>query len=520
MTERIGFTGAAVYLGDGEVIEKGYVILNGPVIEAAGPACDLKKTSDLEVIDLAGRLVLPGLTDCHVHLVSYALALTGLDLAETTSLEEGLQMIERHLKTTPAGGWLSGRGWDKQRWGLPGFPTKEMLDTISGDHPVSLRSRDGHLMWVNSAVLRRLGFDGKAVHIDGGEIEVDENGKPTGILKENAAGLIDSHAGEKEKQQAAAAIEAASRRLVGLGLTCVHTIEDEQDTGVVDLAQGRGLVDLDLVRLREIKEISELERLSPSPQATFVKIYADGALGSQTACMLEPYSGEPDNTGISVTSRSDLGDLVRRSVEKGFSVAVHAIGDRANKDVLDVYEEVQKALPEVNAVLRVEHAQILRSEDMARFGRLGVIASMQPIHIVADMRVAEAYWGTRCRNAYAWKSILREGGILAFGSDAPIEDPDPLKGIHAAVTRRNPDERGSHSWYGDERLTVAEAIDAYTRGAAAAGGRGVASGRIEAGARANLTVLDKDILASEDPHIILDTSVEITVVGGKVYTGR
>jgi len=507
MPERIGFTNAAVYLGGGKVIQKGYVIVNGPVIEAAGPARDLEKTSDLEVIDLAGRLLLPGLADCHVHLVSYALGLIGLDLAETTSLEEGLQMIERHLKSLPRGGWLSGRGWDKQRWGLSGFPTREMLDTISGDHPVALTSRDGHLMWVNSVVLSNLGLDGKTFHVDGGEVEVDENGKPTGILKENAAGLVESQAGEDEKQRATAAIEAASRKLVGLGLTCVHSIEEERDAEVTDLAQECGFVGLDLVRLREIKDIGELERLSPSPQAAFVKIYADGALGSQTACMLEPYSGEPDNTGIAVTSRNDLGYLVRRSVEKGFSVAVHAIGDRANRDVLDIYQAVREALPAGDTVLRVEHAQILRPEDMARFGRLGVIASMQPVHIVADMRVAEAYWGARCRNAYAWKSILREGGILAFGSDAPIEDPDPLKGIHAAVTRRNPDERGSHSWYGDERLTVAEAIDGYTRGAAAAGGRGVASGRIEAGARANLTVLDKDILASEDPDIILDTSV-------------
>ncbi|MFH1313540.1 MAG: amidohydrolase [Candidatus Eisenbacteria bacterium] len=520
MPERIGFTGAAVYLGGGEVIEEGYVTVKGPIIEAVGPSCDLKKTPDFEVVDLAGGLMLAGLTDCHVHLVSYALGLIGLDLAGTTCLEEGLRMIERHLKHVPEGGWLSGRGWDKQRWGLSGFPTREMLDAISGDHPVALTSRDGHLMWVNSVVLAKLGLDGKAFHIDGGEIETDENGRPTGILKENAAGLVESRAGGEEKKRATAAIEAASRKLVGLGLTCVHTIEDERDAEVTDLARERGFVGLDLVRLREIKTVEDVERLSPSPRAAFVKIYADGALGSQTACMLKSYSCGPDNTGISVTSKGDLTDLVTLCVEKGLSVAVHAIGDKANRDVLDVYEAVRKALPAGDTILRVEHAQILRSEDIARFGRLGVIASMQPVHIVADMRVAEAYWGARCRNAYAWKSILLAGGTLAFGSDAPIEDPDPLKGIHAAVTRRNPDEPGSPSWYGDERLTVAEAIDCYTRGAAAAGGEGVGSGRIEAGARANLTVLDKDILASEDPDTILDTSVEMTVIGGKVYASR
>jgi predicted amidohydrolase YtcJ len=508
MPERIGFIDAAIYMGGGGVIEKGYIIVNGPVIEDVGRASDLKRPPDLKVIGLAGKLIVPGLTDCHVHLLGYARALTGLDLSETASLEEGLRLIERHLKGMPDGAWLRGRGWDKQRWGLPGFPTKGMLDAITGDNPVALTSRDGHLLWVNSAVLHRVGLDRAAFHIDGGEIEVDEAGKPTGILKENAAGLITRPAGEDETEHALQALSLASRKLVGLGLTCVHTVEDEREADVVNLAEERGYVDLDLVRLREIKDVSELESLSPSPRASCVKIYADGALGSQTASMFEPYCGQVENRGITVTSGPGLSDLVRRSVDKGFSVAV-----------LDVYEAVRETLPGRGAVLRIEHAQVLRREDIARFGRLGVIASMQPVHIVADMRVAEAYWGSRCRNAYAWKSILREGGTLAFGSDAPIEDPDPLKGIHAAVTRRNPEEQASSAWYGDERLTVAEAIDCYTLGAAVAGGRSVVSGRIRVGARADLTVLDNNILIPGEPDIILDTSVEMTVIGGKVHIG-
>jgi predicted amidohydrolase YtcJ len=520
MPERSALTGASVYLGGGEIIDKGYVILNGPLIEAVGPARDFKKTRDLDVIDLPRKLVLPGLTDCHVHLVAYSLSLIGLDLAETTSLEEGLRMIERYIEGMPDTAWLSGRGWDKQRWGLGGFPAREMLDKVSGGRPVALTSRDGHLMWVNSIVLKMFGLDGKPPDIEGGEVEVDKNGIPTGILKENAVSLINSQAGDMEKRRAAAALEAGSGKLMSLGLTCVHTIEDERDAEVTDLAIERGSMGLDLVRLREVKDTGELQELSPTERTAFVKIYADGALGSQTACMLEPYSNGPEHTGIAVTAKGELRDLVRRSVEKGFSVAVHAIGDRANKDVLDVFEEVREAVPGEAAVLRVEHAQLLRSEDIARFGRLGVVASMQPIHIVADMRVAETYWGERCRNAYAWKSILREGGTLAFGSDAPIEDPDPLKGIHAAVTRRNPDKRRARAWYENERLTVAEAIDAYTVGAAAAGGHAASSGRIEAGARANLTVLNTNILAEGNPDVILDTRVWMTVIGGKIHRLR
>jgi predicted amidohydrolase YtcJ len=520
MPERVALKDAAVYLGGGEVIEKGCVVVKGSTIESVGPACDLGGSRDLDVMDLAGKLILPGLTDCHLHLLGYARALVGLDLAGTASLDEGLHLIEQHLEGVPAGGWLRGRGWDKQRWGLQAFPTREMLDRVTGDRPAALASRDGHLMWVNSAVLQRIGLDREAVEVDGGEVEVDGAGRPTGILKENAAGLIRARGGDDRTEEDLAALEAASRKLIELGLTCVHTIEGGEDARTIDRAEERGSVGLDLVRLREVKDLSELDGLSPSPRAAFVKFYADGALGSQTASMFEPYQGQPGNTGIAVTGRRELGQLVRQSVEKGFAVAVHAIGDRANKEVLDIYQAVRQDLPDSDVPLRIEHAQILRGEDVGRFGRLSVVASMQPIHVVSDMRVAEAYWGPRCRHAYAWKSILRGGGILAFGSDAPIEDPDPLKGIHAALTRRSPEEHASPAWYGDERLTVTEAVDCYTSGAAVAGGRSAADGRIRAGARADLTVLERNILTPREPDVILDTAVHMTVIGGRIHTGR
>ena len=519
MPEKVALKDAAVYLGGGDLIEKGCVVVNGRVIESVGPSCDLARAGDVEVIDLAGKLVLPGLTDCHLHLLGYARALVGLDLAGTASLEEGLHGIERHLEDLPPGGWLRGRGWDKQRWGLKGFPTREMLDQVTRGRPAALTSRDGHLVWVNSAVLRRIGLEHEAVEVGGGEVEVDEAGRPTGILKENAMDLIEGRSADDRAEEDLAALEVASRRLVGLGLTCVHTIEGGEDAGVIDRAGERGSIDLDLVRLSEIKDLRELEGLSPSPRAMIVKFYADGALGSQTASMFEPYQGQPENTGIAVTTGRELSELVGRSVERGFGVAVHAIGDRANREVLDVYEAVRRDMPDCDVPLRIEHAQILRPEDIERIGALGVVASMQPIHVVSDMRVAEAYWGSRCRHAYAWKSILRGGGTLAFGSDAPIEDPAPLRGIHAAVTRRDPEDDASAEWYGDERLTVEEAVDCYTMGAAVAGGRSAADGGIRAGARADLTVLDRNILIPGEPDVILDTAVCMTVVGGKIHTG-
>jgi predicted amidohydrolase YtcJ len=233
--------------------------------------------------------------------------------------------------------------------------------------------------------------------------------------------------------------------------------------------------------------------------------------------MLEPYCGQPENLGIEVTSKEDLVQMAFRSVEKGFSLGVHAIGDRANMEVLDAYEEIRCRSEAHEPILRVEHAQVLRDEDIPRFGSIGVIASMQPIHIVSDMDVAESYWGERCRNAYAFRSIIAGGGSIAFGSDAPIEDPDPLKGIHAAVTRRVPSRPRSPSWHPAQCLTVAEAVDCYTLGASLAAGLEKEAGAIRPGMCADFTVVDRNIIAAPDPEAILDSRVTMTVVRGEVY---
>jgi predicted amidohydrolase YtcJ len=232
--------------------------------------------------------------------------------------------------------------------------------------------------------------------------------------------------------------------------------------------------------------------------------------------MLKPYCGDAENTGIAAISRRDLEAMVMRSVEKGFSLAVHAIGDRANMDVLDVFEAARRRFPGSDAILRVEHVQVVRKEDIPRFGGLGVIASMQPIHLVSDMDVADRYWGERSRYAYAFRSISATGGTLAFGSDAPIESPDPIRGIHAAVTRRDPARPAHPAWYPAERISVAETLDAYTLGAAMAAGEEGLTGAIRPGMRADFTVLDRNILTVPDPDAILDTGVAMTVVRGDV----
>jgi len=507
--------GGTVYLGEGRVIDPGYVIFRGARIEEVGALSAFTRNPDIEVLEVEGKLVLPGLVDSHLHLVGYAKSLVEPNLADTRSLDEGLEIIRSRVARMPKGAWLTGRGWDKQRWGLTEFPTRWALDSVAPDNPVSLRSRDGHLVWVNSAALSEAGLAEKALRVEGGEMAVDGSGCPTGILKENAANLLELRT-DRAETWILDAVRQACEKLVGFGLTGVHTIEGAADARVLTGAVEAGCVPLNLFRMREVLEPDEIDPLEPSSEIACIKTYADGALGSQTASMLEPYCSQPANSGIAVASRQKLLDIVLRALAKGFAVAVHAIGDRANRDILDVYEEVKRNGRYGDALLRVEHAQVLRPEDMPRFGHLGVIASMQPVHLLSDRAVTEHYWGARSGNAYAWKRIITGGGRVAFGSDAPIESPDPLWGIHAAATRCDPAEPDLGPWCSAERLEVWQAIDCYTAGGAAARGALPEGGRIEVGARSDFTILDRNVLASREPDSILDTRVICTIIGGQV----
>lgn len=514
------FVNAVVYLGKGETIERGFVVYRGSTIDEVGHQSAFVKRSDMDIIDLRGKLLLPGLIDSHLHLVPYSLILTGLDLADTGTLKEGLDKIRVHLAGLPAGARLSGRGWDKQRWGLEGFPTRESLDEVAPDNPVVLSSRDGHLLWVNSLVIEKFALEKLVGKVEGGEIEVDANGRPTGILKEKAGRYVSRQYSEDQEAQAVREVKAGCESLASLGLTGVHSVVDADEARVLDTAKRGGSLSLNCVRMREVSTLADIESFEAGAGDSLIKIFVDGALGSQTAWMLEPYCDRHDNTGIMATPRAELERMVVRSIEKGFSLAVHAIGDRANKDILDVYEEARRRFPDGKAILRVEHAQVLRDEDIPRFGALGVIASMQPVHLVGDMDVADRYWGKRSRNAYAFRRISEAGGVLAFGSDAPIETPDPLKGIHAAVTRRDPARPEHPAWYAEECLGVAETLDCYTLGAALAGGEGALAGAIRPGMRADFTVLDRNILSIPEPDAILDTGVAMTVVRGRTILPR
>jgi predicted amidohydrolase YtcJ len=509
------YVNPTIYLGEGETIDRGYVIWDGPRIEQVGDMSSFVRDPAMEIEDLKGNLLLPGLVDCHIHLVGYALALRRIDLASTRSVEEALAMVVSYVKKLGKGEWLRGRGWDKQHWGVDCFPDRALLDRVTPDNPAVLSSRDGHLVWVNSAALSQLGLDRSGIEVEGGEVETDARGKPTGIFKEKAAGLVLSRLERSDPERVGPAVSDACRKLLGLGLTGVHTSEDAESSEMLDHAVRQSTVSLNMVRMLEVGSPRDIEEARDMPGVTHIKILVDGALGSQTASMVEPYCGQPGNSGVVAVPKPELLKLVTCAVEAGFSVAVHAIGDRANMEVLEVFEQIRRTGPGRDAVLRVEHAQVLRPEDIGRFGKLDVLASVQPIHLVGDRPVAEKFWGHRSRYAYVFRSIIDAGGTLAFGSDAPIEDPDPLKGIHAAVIRQDPAVPDSPQWNRAECISVSEAIDAYSIGAAQAAGTPKESGRIRPGMRADFTVLDRDITRG-DPAAILDARPVFTVVKGRV----
>lgn len=561
MPRKHALVNGSVYLGYGRVIERGYVVFSGGLIEDCGAATDFIPTSGTEITDLAGKLVLPGLVDAHLHLASYGRSLIEPDLAATSSLDQGLQVVRAFAAGLKPGEWLTGRGWDKQRWAMAEFPTRAMLDRAVGDRPVSLTSRDGHVAWLNTAALRELGLHERVEAVEGGEVVTDSDGRPTGIFKENAAVVVWARLGGRNRERTIEAIATGSRKLRSLGLVGAHTLEDRLGSEVMAEALARGKIAIKLFRLREVHEPGEIADLEPAPGATCIKTYADGTLGSQTASMLAPYCGQPANLGIPALTPGKLHEIVFRALGKGFGVAVHAIGDRATREVLAAYEDARScsderpaadrsAQPKVHpavqpsprpaggaALLRVEHAQIVDPLDIPRFAQHRIVASMQPIHLVSDRHVADKYWGPRSATAYAWKRIMDTGGAVAFGSDAPIESPDPLRGMHAAVARCSPSAPEEGPWYPDERIQAWQAVDCYTVGSAAAaygvagmcdavggltdsaGWRGgpsdrLGDGKIRPGAPADLTLLDRDILGSSDPQALLDAAVVGTVVGG------
>ncbi len=483
-------------------------------------------TADGQAVDLAGQTVTPGFIDAHIHFMSYGLSLREIDLANTPSLDIALDRVRQRAAETPAGQWLTGRGWDQSRWGDGAFPSVADLNAISTEHPIFLRRKCGHAGWANSAALELAAITRSTPDPDGGEIVRDAAGQPTGILLETAMHALFLLLAEPDDEQAAAAVREAQAVVHKMGIVGVHTMEAAPALRAFQKLRADGELRLRIISQIPVSELDDAIRLGLQTglgdewlRIGGVKIFSDGALGPRTAWMLAPYENEPKNTGIAVTDAKTMADIVARATAAGLSVVTHAIGDGANRMVLDALEVSRKAGVGLHLRHRVEHAQLLDPRDIPRFVELGVIPSMQPIHATQDMLLSDKHWGSRSRYAYAWRSLQQTGAPLAFGSDAPVETPDVIQGIHAAVTRCRADGTpGGNGWIPEERLTVEEAVWAYTVGAAYAGGMENEQRSITPGKLADLTILSQDIF-SVNPMAILETDVTATVVGGEFVYG-
>jgi hypothetical protein len=477
-------------------------------------------------IDLEGATLLPGFVDSHTHLGSFGLRLNQVDVEPAKSVEEACERVSRYAASRGPGRWVRGGGWDKNAWPGGRFPTRHELDRAAPNNPVALNSKDGHSWWLNTEALRLVGINRDTPDVPGGEIERDESGETTGILKENAGifvwNSIEQPTSEEYRNCMKRAVDVANAR----GLVGVHDMEGRESIKVCQALARSG--DLTL-RVWMYLPGGFFENLSavglqrdfggPYLRIAGLKAFLDGALGSQTADMLDPFEGTA-NRGISTMSAEDFGRLVAEAAAARLPVAVHAIGDMANRKALDAFEASLDASRAAGLRQRIEHAQLFHRDDLPRVARLGIIASMQPIHAPSDRDIAEKYWGVRCEGAYAWKSLARTGARLAFGSDVPVEPLDPLKGLYAAITRKHPDEPGREPWRPEEAVTPLEAVRAYTTGAAYAVGAENVSGTIEPGKLADLVVLSEDILAPDgDPEVIPRTSVVATMVGGRFVHG-
>src|SRR2546428_1493652 len=496
-------------------------------IAAIGRSADLRDScSGFRRVDLGGRTVVPGFVDSHIHVPSFGLSLHLVDLTGTRSLVEAVGLVAVAVRRARPGTWVRGRGWNKNAWPEERFPAKDDLDPISPEHPVALSSRDGHLLWVNSAALRLARIDQRTPNPSGGEISRDGRGHPNGLIKEDAKQLIWKVMPPVDDETIEQGILTAAEALHRLGIVGVHSfVGTEGYEGAPAFAayqrlHGRAALKLRVWTTLPVQALdaaagagtrtgfgNEWLRVGP------VKIFADGTLGSQTASMLEPFDGQTGNTGIAVYTREELADLVARAVGGGFWCAIHAIGDRANRWVLDAYEAHAGASTRLGARHRIEHVQLLHPDDLSRLARLRVGASMQPIHATSDRDIADRHWGRRNQYAYAWRSLLGYGTALAFGSDAPVETPDVLQGVYAAVTRRRAGEPGGVSWHPQEALTVDEAFRAYSVGAAYASGQEDSGGALAAGEMGDFFGLPAELLPAA-PLTPLNTPAEAAVAGG------
>ncbi len=501
--------GRIVYLG----ADAGAAALRGPATET---------------IELGGRAVTPGLIDAHAHLVGLGAALGQVDLRGAASFAEVVERVRRAAQGVPAGTWIQGRGWDQNLWPGQQFPRHAELSAAVPDHPVWMRRVDGHAALLNARALALLAIDAATPDPAGGRILRDAGGAPTGVLVDNAMDLAAGRMPPPGAEELRRRIRLAAAHCLAVGLTTVTDmgVGEAELTAYSELAAA-GELPLRVAAFLEddrpllARWLARGPRLDPEARLTVrgVKLYADGALGSRGAALLEPYSDDPGNLGLLVSTGDHLAEVATLALGRGFQVGVHAIGDRGVVVALDALERALGG-PRPEARFRLEHAQVMRPQDVARLARLGVIASMQPTHATSDMPWAPDRVGERrVLGAYAWRQVLAAGGRLALGSDFPVESADPRLGLYAAVTRQDTDGQPPGGWLPAERLTATEALRGFTADAAWSLFLDGEVGSLEVGKRADLVVFARDWTAGL-PAQIPAAAVDLTLVDGRVAYRR
>ncbi len=520
----LAIVNARVWTGDARRPWADAVAVNGNHIAAVGSSAEIRKLAGAttRIIDARGAMVVPGFIDAHVHFIDGGFALQSVKLRDAKTKAEFIARLGAFAKTVPAGTWILNGDWDHENWGGE-LPTRQWIDAVTPDNPVWINRLDGHMSLANSAALKAAGVTRDVKDVDGGTVVRDASGEPTGVFKDNAMGVVDRVVPPAPVAMMDRALAGAMAYVNEQGVTAVHNMGSWGELAAFERAHAAGTM---TTRIYAVVPLSSWKRLADTVKVRghgddWVRIgglkgFVDGSIGSHTAAMLEPFTDAPNDRGLMVNTEADLYAWTKAGDAAGLQVLVHAIGDRAIRTQLDIFERVARENGPRDRRFRIEHAQHIAPSDMARFGTLGVIPSMQPYHAIDDGRWVDKVIGPeRSKGTYAFKSLRDAKATLAFGSDWFVAPPTPLMGIYAAVTRRTLDEQRPGGWVPEQKITVEDALRAYTTGGAYAGFAEGSRGVIRKGMLADLTMIDKD-LTRIAPETIRDAKVVRTIVNGKV----